>query len=41
MVRFDPVEPFQAETDTRNAASARVLEELGFVVKERCGRTAS
>jgi RimJ/RimL family protein N-acetyltransferase len=31
----------QAETDTRNAASARVLEKLGFVREGRCGKTAS
>jgi hypothetical protein len=31
----------QAETDTRNVASARVLEKPGFVREGRCGKTAS
>ena len=31
----------QAETDTRNVASARVLEKLGSCAKGRCGKTPS
>jgi ABC-type amino acid transport substrate-binding protein len=31
----------QAQTDTRNAASGRVLEKLGFLPKAPCGKIAS